>query len=120
MNLGNPQIWQQFWQIIQPYWLYRWRGDAIAQLIMLVILSLGSSYFIIFEILQRGEITSSLAAQNFNRFYQTFWFFSGVVIINVIFISLKNYIQAQISLDWRKWLTSDYFQQYFAKQSFYQ
>lgn len=75
MNLGNPQIWQQFWQIIQPYWLYRWRGDAIAQLIMLVILSLGSSYFIIFEILQRGEITSSLAAQNFNRFYQTFWFF---------------------------------------------
>ncbi|UKP00612.1 ABC transporter ATP-binding protein/permease [Nostoc sp. UHCC 0870] len=120
MSLGNPQIWQQFWQIIQPYWLYRWRGDAIAQLIMLVILSLGSSYFIIFEILQRGELTSSLAAQNFNRFYQTFWFFSGVVIINVIFISLKNYIQAQISLDWRKWLTSDYFQQYFAKQSFYQ
>ncbi|WP_414579467.1 ABC transporter ATP-binding protein/permease [Anabaena sp. CCY 9402-a] len=119
MGLGNRQIWQQFWQIIQLYWLSCWRGGAIAHLIMLVILSLGSSYFIIFEILQRGELTSSLAAQNFNRFYQTFWFFSAVVIINIVFISLKNYMQAKISLDWRKWLTSHYFQQYFAQQSFY-
>lgn len=113
-------IWQHLRQIIQPYWLNHGRKTIIIQSILLVILSLGSSYFIIFEVLQRGEITSSLAAQNFNRFYQTFWFFSGVVIINVIFISLKNYIQAQISLDWRKSLTSDYLQQYFAQQSFYQ
>lgn len=113
-------IWQQLWQIIQPYWLNQGRRTIIIQFILLVILSLGSSYFIIFEIIQRGEITSSLAAQNFNRFYQTFWFFSGVVIINVIFISLKNYIQAQISLDWRKYLTSEYLQQYFTQQSFYQ
>ncbi|MGH1396229.1 MAG: ABC transporter ATP-binding protein/permease [Trichormus sp.] len=113
-------IWQQLRQLIQPYWLNQGRKTMIIQFILLVILSLGSSYFIIFEILQRGEITSSLAAQNFNRFYQTFWFFSGVVIINVIFISLKNYLQAQISLDWRKSLTSHYLQQYFAQQSFYQ
>lgn len=120
MDRRNRQIWQQLWQIIQPYWLLHGRETIIIQLIMLVILSLGSSYFIIFEILQRGEITSSLAAQNVNRFYQTFWFFSGVVIINVVFISLKNYIQAQISLDWRKSLTSHYLQQYFSQQSFYQ
>ncbi|WP_257999992.1 ABC transporter ATP-binding protein/permease [Fischerella thermalis] len=113
-------IWQQLRQLIQPYWLNQGSKTIIIQLILLVILSLGSSYFIIFEILQRGEITSALAAQNFNRFYQTFWLFSGVVIINVIFISLKNYLQAQISLDWRKCLTSHYLQQYFAQQSFYQ
>ncbi|KZL50083.1 ABC transporter ATP-binding protein [Nodularia spumigena CENA596] len=118
MGLRNRQIWQ----IVQPYWLSRWRESkiAIAQLIMLVILSLGSSYFIIFEIFQRGELTSSLAAQNANRFYQAFWFFSGVVIINILFISLKNYIQAQLSLDWRKWVTSDYLQEYFQQQAFYQ
>ncbi|MEA5617550.1 ABC transporter ATP-binding protein/permease [Cronbergia sp. UHCC 0137] len=112
--------WRKFWQIVQPYWLSSWRKSALTQLIILVILSLGSSYFIIFEILQRGELTSSLAARNVNRFYQTFWFFSGVVIINVLFISLKNYIQGKISLDWRKWMTSEYLQQYFSQQSFYQ
>ncbi|MDB9348523.1 ABC transporter ATP-binding protein/permease [Nodularia spumigena] len=122
MGLRNRQIWQQIWQIVQPYWLSRWRNSkiAIAQLIILIILSLGSSYFIIFEIFQRGELTSSLAAQNVNRFYQAFWFFSGVVIINILFISLKNYIQAQLSLDWRKWVTSDYLQEYFQQQAFYQ
>ncbi|MDB9371997.1 ABC transporter ATP-binding protein/permease [Nodularia sphaerocarpa] len=122
MGLRNRQKWQQLWQIVQPYWLSRWRNSkiAIAQLIILVILSLGSSYFIIFEISQRGELTSSLAAQNANRFYQAFWFFTGVVIINILFISLKNYIQAQLSLDWRKWVTSDYLQEYFQQQAFYQ
>lgn len=122
MGLRNRQIWEQLWQIVQPYWLSRWRDRkiAIAQLIILIILSLGSSYFIIFEIFQRGELTSSLAAQNVNRFYQAFWFFSGVVIINILFISLKNYIQAQLSLDWRKWVTSDYLQEYFQQQAFYQ
>ncbi|HIK08376.1 MAG TPA: ABC transporter ATP-binding protein/permease [Trichormus sp. M33_DOE_039] len=120
MGRRNHQLWLQLWPIIQPYWLSPGRKSVIFQLIMLVILSLGSSYFIIFEILQRGEITSSLAAQNFHRFYQTFWFFSGVVIFNVVLISLKNYIQAQISLDWRKSLTCDYLQQYFQEQSFYQ
>ncbi|MEA5513960.1 ABC transporter ATP-binding protein/permease, partial [Nodularia sp. UHCC 0506] len=122
MGLRNRQIWQQLWQIVQPYWLSRWRDRkiAIAQLIVLVILSLGSSYFIIFEIFQRGELTSSLAAQNANRFYQAFWFFTGVIIINILFISLKNYIQAQLSLDWRKWVTSDYLQEYFQQQAFYQ
>lgn len=120
MYWRNIQIWQQFWQIVQPYWLSNWRKSAISQLIILIILSLGSSYFIIFEILQRGELTSSLAARNVNRFYQTFWFFSGVVIINVLFISLKNYIQGKISLDWRKWMTSEYLQKYFSQQSFYQ
>ncbi|MDB9341616.1 MULTISPECIES: ABC transporter ATP-binding protein/permease [Cyanophyceae] len=122
MGLRNRQIWQQIWQIVRPYWLSRWRESkiAIAQLIILIILSLGSSYFIIFEIFQRGELTSSLAAQNVNRFYQAFWFFSGVVIINILFISLKNYIQAQLSLDWRKWVTSDYLQEYFQQQAFYQ
>lgn len=120
MGRRNHQLWLQLWPIIQPYWLSPGRKSVIFQLIMLVILSLASSYFIIFEILQRGEITSSLAAQNFHRFYQTFWFFSGVVIVNVVLISLKNYIQAQISLDWRKSLTSHYLQQYFQEQSFYQ
>jgi ABC-type uncharacterized transport system fused permease/ATPase subunit len=91
----------------------------VLQVLLLVIFSLGSSAFIIFETLQRGEITSSLVAGNVSRFERAIWFFCGVIIINIIFIAGKNYVVAQISLNWRKWLTSHYGNQYCHNQSYY-
>ncbi|MCC5622449.1 ABC transporter ATP-binding protein/permease [Nostoc sp. CHAB 5715] len=115
----NFQIWQQFRQIIQPYWFNQLRWGVIFQLLLLVAFSLGSSTFVIFETLQRGELTSSLAQHNVNRFQQAIGFFFSIIIVNIIFISGKNYIQGKLSLDWRKCLTSYYLNQYFTKQSFY-
>ncbi len=117
-NLPSRQIWQQFWQIVKPYWLSLSLWGR-AQILLLVLFSFGSSGFIVVETLQRGEITSSLAAHNLSRFQQAIWIFCGIIIINIICISGKNYVQSQISLNWRKWLTSSYLNQYFQQQSFY-
>lgn len=118
MGLLSRQIWLQFWQIVRPYLISQsFRGTI--QILLLVFFSLGSSAFIIFEIIQRGEITSSLATQNLARFQRAIWLFCSLIIFNIICTSGKNYIQAQISLNWRKWLTSQYLHQYSHHQSFY-
>jgi ABC-type uncharacterized transport system fused permease/ATPase subunit len=118
LGLLSRQMWLQFWQIVRPYWISQSFQGTI-QILLLVFFSLGSSAFIIFEILQRGEITSSLAAQDLSRFQQAIWIFCSLIIVNIICVSGKNYIQAQISLNWRKWLTLKYLNQYSQQQSFY-
>ncbi|AFZ33396.1 ABC transporter domain-containing protein (plasmid) [Gloeocapsa sp. PCC 7428] len=113
------QVWQRFWKVACLYWIGSERNGAIALLILLTLLSAGTSGIVVLETLQRGEVVSALVSGNLDRFWQALILFLITVIVTVPSLALKSYIQAKLALYWRRWLTYRFLNQYFAYQNFY-
>jgi putative ATP-binding cassette transporter len=119
LNRSEHQ-WLQFWKVARFYWFGEEKWRARGLLFLLLILSLGSSSFLVIESLQRGEIISSLAAKDPERFLQAIWLFLGLILIGFPLLSFSTYIQGKLSLYWRSWLTHYFLNQYLEQQTFYQ
>ncbi|MBG1261722.1 ABC transporter ATP-binding protein/permease, partial [Nostoc commune] len=115
----NYRLIRQFWRVTKLYWLSQHRWKAVALLLLLLCLSLLGTGLLIAVSIFLGEIESSLAAADKNRFFQAVSIFLGVLFIGVPIISLKVYIQGKLNLFWRQWLTDYFLNQYFYQQNFY-
>ncbi|QMS92205.1 ABC transporter ATP-binding protein/permease [Nostoc edaphicum CCNP1411] len=109
----------QFWRVGKLYWLSQQRWKAVALLLLLLFLSLLGTGLLIAVSIFLGEMESSLAAADKNRFSQAVSIFLGVLFIGVPIISLKVYIQGKLNLFWRQWLTDSFLNKYFSQQNFY-
>ena len=115
----DSQILKQFWQITKLYWLSPQQKKARYLLLLLIILSVFSSSFLIWETLQRGEIISSLAVRDGARFWQSIKVLSFIIIITIPLSSFKLYIESKLGLNWRKWLTETILDKYLNNRKFY-
>lgn len=115
----NYRLIHQFWRVGKLYWLSQQRWKAVALLLLLFCLSLLGTGLLIAVSVFLGEIESSLAAADKNRFLQAIVIFLGVLFIGVPIISLKVYIQGKLSLFWRQWLTDYFLNKYLYQQNFY-
>jgi ABC-type uncharacterized transport system fused permease/ATPase subunit len=115
----SHQLWQRYWKVAKPYWLSQEKKKAKGLLLRLILLSLGNSSFVVVESLQRGEIISSLAAKDSARFMKTLLIFLGIILISVLLLSLRIYVQSKLGLYWRRWLTTHFLNQYLDGQTFY-
>ena len=116
---NHRQLWVKFWRVSKPYWFSQEKRGAIALLSLLILLSVGSSSFLVVEIIQRGELVSSLAARDSQRFFRTLMLLFGVVVTTIPLISFKTYVQGKLSLYWRRWLTHRFLHRYFDNLNFY-
>ncbi|MGH1392466.1 MAG: ABC transporter ATP-binding protein/permease [Trichormus sp.] len=110
---------RQFWRIGKLYWLSGKKWQATALLFLLLCLSLISTVVTVVLSLFLGELESSLAAVDSNRFIQAVAIFLGILLIGVPILALKTYLQAQLSLSWRQWLTTYFLNQYLHQRNFY-
>ncbi len=113
------QLWKNFWRVSKPYWFSQEKRGAIALLSLLILLSVSSSSFLVIEIIQRGELVSSLAAKDSDRFFRTLLLLFGIIIATIPLISFKTYVQGKLSLYWRRWLTHSFLNRYFDNLNFY-
>ncbi|MDB9371998.1 ABC transporter ATP-binding protein/permease [Nodularia sphaerocarpa] len=111
---------RQFGRIVKLYWLSSQKWKAIASLILLIFLSLISTAIMVGVSIFLGELESSLAAVDKNRFLQAVLTFLGILLIGVPILSLKVYVQSQLSLSWRQWLTEYFLNQYLHQRNFYE
>ncbi|MGF1676640.1 MAG: ABC transporter ATP-binding protein/permease [Rivularia sp. (in: cyanobacteria)] len=118
-NQFDIKLLQQFWKVAKPYWFSSEKWGAITLLILLIILSLFSTALLLIVSIFLGEVTTSLAEQDRERFTQSILIFIGVIVLGVFLLSLKSYIQAKLSLYWRRWLTDSFLNRYFDRQTFY-
>ncbi|MEM7715622.1 MAG: ABC transporter ATP-binding protein/permease [Cyanobacteria bacterium P01_A01_bin.68] len=118
-NKFDIKLLQQFWKIAKPYWLSSEKWGAITLLILLIILSIISTVLLLIVSIFLGEVTTSLAQQNQEVFIQSVSIFIGIIVIGVLLLSLKSYVQAKLSLYWRRWLTYQFLNKYFDRQTFY-
>ena len=71
-------------------------------------------------VIQGGELITSLAEQNVERFRQSILIATGIVIVAVFVFSTVTYLQYKLSLYWRQWLSDNLLNQYFSERNFYQ
>lgn len=118
-KMPDYTLLHQFWRIAKLYWLSEKKRKAIALLFLLLCLSLIGTVVAVVLSLFLGELESSLAAADSNRFLQAVVIFLGILLIGVPILALKTYLQAQLSLSWRQWLTEYFINQYLHQQNFY-
>ncbi|MEM7725767.1 MAG: ABC transporter ATP-binding protein/permease [Cyanobacteria bacterium P01_A01_bin.45] len=118
-NQFDIKLLHRFCKIGLPYWFSSEKWGAIALLISLIFLSLIGTALLVIVSIFLGEVTTSLAEQDQERFIQASLIFVGVIVVGVLLLSLKSYIQAKLSLYWRRWLTYNFLNQYFDRQTFY-
>ncbi|WP_048315071.1 ABC transporter ATP-binding protein/permease [Crocosphaera watsonii] len=119
VNNFNLQWFKKFWFLAKLYWFSEERWGAITLLLLLLLLSfLGAVLLIIFSIFL-GEVTSSLASGEAERFRQSILVFIGIIVIGVPILSTKIFIQGKLSLYWRRWLTFNILERYLNDQDYY-
>lgn len=114
----NLQQLQRFWRVAKPYWISSEWGAIVLLLLLLLLSFIGAGLLVLVSIFL-GEVTSALAEQDRDRFTQSLVVFIGAIILGVPLLSLKTYIQAKLSLHWRRWLTDRFLSHYFAEDRFY-
>lgn len=113
------KLLQQFWKLAKPYWLSSEKWGAITLLILLIILSIIGTLLLLILSIFLGEVTTALADKNQELFIQSVLIFVGIIVFGVLLLSLKSYVQAKLSLYWRRWLTYQFLNGYFDRQTFY-
>jgi len=107
-------------RVIWPYWSSRERWGAWGLLLILLLLLLVRTGLQVVFVIQGGELTSALAAQDGERFVQAMTIFLGVLVVGLPFAAFSGYVQRKLGLYWRIWLTHRYLARYLTGTIFYQ
>ena len=96
------------WQLIKLYWLSSEKWRAISLLVLLLLLVLIKTIVLGIVIIQGGEIITSLADKDIDRFRQSIIISGILVAIAVPLFSATIYLQSKLGLYWREWLRFSY------------
>ncbi|MEM8506109.1 MAG: SbmA/BacA-like family transporter, partial [Cyanobacteria bacterium P01_D01_bin.1] len=117
---STPLSKKSFAAVIAPYWRSSEKWGAWGLLVLLVFLLLIRTGLQVVFLIYGGELTSALAAQQSDRFFQAVLVFAGILIVSVPFASISGYVRDKLGLYWRTWLTQSYLSRYLSDQTFYQ
>lgn len=119
MQRLNLEGFRRFWAIAKSYWFGDEKRQAGGLLLLIVVFLLGYTGLSVVLNTQRGALISSLAAQDEGRFWQTVWIFIGVLVAYAPLLAGYDYLQKRLGLEWRRWLTGRFVDNYFGDRAFY-
>ncbi|MBE9125321.1 MULTISPECIES: ABC transporter ATP-binding protein/permease [unclassified Coleofasciculus] len=119
MDRLNFNIVQQFWTIAKSYWSgdEKWQARGLLLGVVLCLLAYTGLSVVLNN--KRGVLISSLSAQDEARFWQTVIIFIGVLVIYAPLLAGYTYLRDRLSLQWRKWLTHRFVDNYFRDRAYY-
>ncbi|AFZ14248.1 ABC transporter domain-containing protein [Crinalium epipsammum PCC 9333] len=119
MDRLNLNVLQQFWAIAKSYWSGDEKWQARGLLLSVVLLLLAYTGLSVLLNNKRGALISSLSAQDEPRFWQTVIVFIGVLVIYAPLLAAYTYLRDRLSLQWRRWLTHRFVDNYFSDRAYY-
>ncbi|MFB2835812.1 ABC transporter ATP-binding protein/permease [Floridanema evergladense] len=119
MDRLNFNVLQQFWTIAKSYWSgdEKWRARGLLLGVVLFLLAYTGLSVILNN--KRGVLISALSAQDESRFWQTVIVFIAVLVIYAPLLAGYTYLRDRLSLQWRKWLTHRFVDNYFRNRAYY-
>ncbi|MGA9380642.1 MAG: ABC transporter ATP-binding protein/permease [Phormidium sp.] len=119
MDRLNFNVLQQFWTIAKSYWSgdEKWLARGLLLGVVLFLLAYTGLSVVLNN--KRGVLISSLSAQDESRFWQTVIVFIAVLVIYAPLLAGYTYLRDRLSLQWRKWLTHRFVDNYFHNQAYY-
>ncbi|HEY9798071.1 MAG TPA: ABC transporter ATP-binding protein/permease [Leptolyngbyaceae cyanobacterium] len=119
MDRMNVNVLQQFWTIAKSYWSGDEKWQARGLLLGVVLFLLAYTGLSVVLNNKRGVLISSLSAQDEPRFWQTVIIFIAVLVIYAPLLAGYTYLRDRLSLQWRKWLTHRFVDNYFRDRAYY-
>jgi len=119
MDRMNVNVLQQFWMIAKSYWSGDEKWQARGLLLGVVLFLLAYTGLSVVLNNKRGVLISSLSAQDEPRFWQTVIIFIAVLVIYAPLLAGYTYLRDRLSLQWRKWLTHRFVDNYFRDRAYY-
>jgi putative ATP-binding cassette transporter len=119
MDRLNFKVFQQFWAIAKSYWLGDEKWQARGLLLGVVLFLLAYTGLSVVLNNKRGVLISALSAKDEPRFWQTVMIFIGVLVIYAPLLAGYRYLRDRLSLQWRRWLTARFVDQYFSDRAYY-
>lgn len=86
---------------------------------LLIILSITSSVFLIWESVQLGEFISALAARDGIRFQQSLYTLIAILLGSALLLSFVAFVRDMVGLQWRQGLTRQLLDHYLGDKSYY-
>jgi putative ATP-binding cassette transporter len=119
MDRLNFNVIQQFWTIAKSYWSGDEKWQARGLLLGVVLFLLAYTGLSVVLNNKRGVLISALSAQDEARFWQTVIIFLVVLVIYAPLLAGYTYLRDRLSLQWRKWLTHRFVNNYFHNRAYY-
>lgn len=119
MDRLNLKIVQQFWAIAKSYWFSDQKWQARGLLLGVVLFLLAYTGLSVVLNNKRGVLISALSAKDEPRFWQTVIVFIGVLVLYAPLLAGYRYLRDRLSLQWRRWLTERFVDNYFSHRAYY-
>jgi len=119
MDRLNFNVLHQFWTIAKSYWSGDEKWQARGLLLGVVLFLLAYTGLSVVLNNKRGVLISALSAQDEPRFWQTVIIFLVVLVIYAPLLAGYTYLRDRLSLQWRKWLTHRFVDNYFRNRAYY-
>ena len=119
MDRLNFSMFQQFWKIAKSYWSGDEKWQARGLLLGVVLFLLAYTGLSVVLNNKRGVLISALSTQDEPRFWQTIVIFIGVLVVYAPLLAGYTYLRDRLSLQWRRWLTHRFVENYFRNRAYY-
>ncbi len=119
MDRLNLQVFRQFWAIAKTYWFSEKKWQARGLLLGVVLFLLAYTGLSVVLNNKRGVLISALSAKDESRFWETVVIFIGVLVIYAPLLAGYRYLRDRLSLQWRRWLTNRFVDNYFGDRAYY-
>lgn len=119
MDRLNLQVFRQFWSIAKTYWFSEEKWQARGLLLGVVLFLLAYTGLSVVLNNKRGVLISALSAKDESRFWETVVIFIGVLVIYAPLLAGYRYLRDRLSLQWRRWLTNRFVDNYFGDRAYY-
>lgn len=119
MDRLNLKVFQQFWKIAKSYWLgdEKWQARGLLLSVVLCLLAYTGLSVVLNN--KRGVLISALSAKDEPRFWETVIIFIGVLVLYAPLLAGYRYLRDRLSLQWRRWLTNRFLDNYFSDRAYY-
>lgn len=115
----NRKTWNQFTQIALPYWTSKQKWTPISLSFVLVVLLLAYTNFAVMFNHKLGSLASALAARDVQRFWFDVRVFLLLLLLAIPISAFYYYVRDKLAILWRRWLTTRFLGDYFARRAYY-
>ncbi len=119
MERFNLKGFRRFWAIAKAYWFGDEKWKASGLLLLIAVFLLGYTGLSVVLNNKRGVLISALSAKDEARFWETVLVFIGVLVAYAPLMAGYDYLQKRLGLEWRRWLTGRFVNDYFSDRAFY-
>ncbi|MGB5972898.1 MAG: ABC transporter ATP-binding protein/permease, partial [Nodosilinea sp.] len=119
MKRFNLTGFRRFWAIAKSYWFGNEKWKARGLLLLIAVFLLGYTGLSVVLNNKRGVLISALSARDEARFWETVLVFIGVLVAYAPLLAGYDYLQKRLGLEWRRWLTGRFVDDYFRDRAFY-